>query len=96
MIEAWGYSRVYTPTFEFYDALAQADGHVLADILYRFVDREGATLALRPEMTIPIARMVATGVIIATICPCASITLETSFATPSRRPAGTGVYPGGH
>lgn len=60
LIEAWGYSRVYTPTFEFYDALAQADGHVLADILYRFVDREGATLALRPEMTIPIARMVAT------------------------------------
>lgn len=58
--EAWGYARVYTPTFEFYDALAQGDGPVLADLLYRFVDREGETLALRPEMTIPIARMVAT------------------------------------
>lgn len=59
-IEEWGYARVYTPTFEFYDALAQGDGPVIADSLYRFVDRDGATLALRPEMTIPIARMVAT------------------------------------
>lgn len=59
-VEEWGYARVYTPTFEFYDALAQGDGPVIADSLYRFVDREGETLALRPEMTIPIARMVAT------------------------------------
>lgn len=59
-IERWGYARVYTPTFEFFDAIAQGDGPVLADSLYRFVDRDGATLALRPEMTIPIARMVAT------------------------------------
>ena len=59
-IEEWGYARVYTPTFEFFDAIAQGDGPVLADSLYRFVDRDGAILALRPDMTIPIARMVAT------------------------------------
>lgn len=59
-LEEWGYARVYTPTFEFLDAIAQGDGPVLADLLYRFVDRDGATLALRPDMTIPIARMVAT------------------------------------
>src|SRR5690606_19401984 len=59
-LESWGYARVYTPTFEFFDAIAQGDGPVLADSLYRFVDRDGAALALRPDMTIPIARMVAT------------------------------------
>lgn len=59
-MERWGYRRVYTPTFEFYDALAQGSGPEIADTLYRFVDRDGHTLALRPEMTIPIARMVAT------------------------------------
>ena len=59
-LEAWGYRRVYTPTFEFYDALVQGNGPEIADKLYRFVDREGHTLALRPEMTIPIARLAAT------------------------------------
>lgn len=59
-LEGWGYERVYTPTFEFYDALAQGDGAVMAEKLYRFVDRDGMTLALRPEMTTPIARLAAT------------------------------------
>ena len=59
-LEAWGFERVYTPTFEFYDALAQGDGPVIAEKLYRFVDRDGMTLALRPEMTTPIARVAAT------------------------------------
>ena len=48
-LESWGYARVYTPTFEFFDAIAQGDGPVLADSLYRFVDRDGAALALRPD-----------------------------------------------
>ena len=30
-----------------------------AEQLYRLVDREGQVLALRPEMTVPIARLVA-------------------------------------
>ncbi len=59
-LESWGYARVYTPTFEFYDALVQGNGPEISDRLYRFVDRDGHTLALRPEMTIPIARMAAT------------------------------------
>ena len=47
-IEEWGYARVYTPTFEFYDALAQGDGPVIADSLYRFVDRDGANAGTSP------------------------------------------------
>jgi len=59
-LEAWGYRRVYTPTFEYYDALVQGNGPQIDEKLYRFVDRDGHTLALRPEMTTPIARMAAT------------------------------------
>lgn len=59
-LEEWGYRRVYTPTFEYYDALVQGNGPQIDEKLYRFVDRDGHTLALRPEMTTPIARMAAT------------------------------------
>lgn len=59
-VERWGYDRITTPTFEFYDAVAQGDGPEMASKLYRFVDRDGTMLALRPEMTIPIARVAAT------------------------------------
>lgn len=59
-LEQWGYARVVTPTFEYYDALTQGEGPQEAENLYRLVDRDGATLVLRPEMTTPIARLVAT------------------------------------
>jgi len=59
-LEEWGYSRIYTPSLEFFDALAQGDGPQINDQLYRFVDRDGTTLALRPEMTTPVARVAAT------------------------------------
>lgn len=55
----WGYDPVVTPTFEFLDILRMAEGAQSDETLYRFVDREGHVLALRPEMTVPIARLVA-------------------------------------
>lgn len=57
---AWGYQEVITPTVEFFEALALGDGPDLADKMYKFFDREGNLLALRPEMTTPIGRLVAT------------------------------------
>lgn len=55
----WGYEPIVTPTFEFMDVLRTAHGAPADENLYRFVDREGHVLALRPEMTVPIARAVA-------------------------------------
>lgn len=54
----WGYAPVATPTFEYTEALERGNGH--SDKLYRFFDRDGSALALRPEVTTPIARLVAT------------------------------------
>lgn len=59
-LASWGYQKVITPTFEYDDALKKGDQPIHGDQLYRFVDRDGNTLALRPEMTTPIARLVAT------------------------------------
>lgn len=56
----WGYGDVIPPTFEYADSLsAQASPRLRAE-MYRFLDRDGSTLALRPEFTTPLARLVAT------------------------------------
>jgi len=57
---AWGYDEVIPPTFEYFDTLALGAGPRLEEGMYRFFDREGQTLALRPDLTVPIARIAAT------------------------------------
>lgn len=60
LFASWGYARIIPPTFEFYDTLATQASPQLRKQLYRFVDRTGQMLALRADMTVPIARIVAT------------------------------------
>jgi ATP phosphoribosyltransferase regulatory subunit len=57
---AWSYDELIPPTFEYADTLASEAGTQLAEEMYRFTDRDGRTLALRPDLTIPAARVVAT------------------------------------
>ncbi len=57
---AWGYRELSLPTFEYADTLATDVGAQVAAEMYRFFDRHGRTLALRPDMTIPTARVVGT------------------------------------
>lgn len=55
----WGYKPVVTPTIEYYNSLTRGMGSRLDKELYKFIDYEGQILALRPEMTAPIARTLA-------------------------------------
>jgi ATP phosphoribosyltransferase regulatory subunit len=55
----FGYGEVWTPTMEYEDVLVQGDARA-AGVSYRLFDEHGQVLALRPDMTIPIARLVAT------------------------------------
>jgi ATP phosphoribosyltransferase regulatory subunit len=57
--DRFGYGEVWTPTMEYEDVLVQGDERA-AGISYRLFDEHGRVLALRPDMTIPIARLVAT------------------------------------
>lgn len=56
----WGYQEVIPPTFEFYNTLAHGFAGRKAERLFRFLDRQGRTLALRPDFTTQIARLAAT------------------------------------
>jgi ATP phosphoribosyltransferase regulatory subunit len=56
--EQGGFREVRTPTLEYADALELGDGNS-AGSAYRFFDERGELLALRTDMTIPIARLVA-------------------------------------
>lgn len=59
VFERHGYGEVYTPALEYESVLSRAD---MADARpsYRLFDESGAVLALRSDMTVPIARLVAT------------------------------------
>lgn len=56
----WGYSEIIPPMFEYYESFAAEAGAQLREEMYRFFDRDGRTLALRADFTIPIARIVGT------------------------------------
>ncbi|HKF83006.1 MAG TPA: ATP phosphoribosyltransferase regulatory subunit [Solirubrobacterales bacterium] len=57
VFEARGYGEVATPAIEYDEVLARGDGRA-ASSSYRFFDEGGELLALRSEMTVPIARLV--------------------------------------
>jgi ATP phosphoribosyltransferase regulatory subunit len=54
-----GYGEVATPTIEYAEVLRRGDERY-ANAAYRFFDERGDLLAMRSDMTIPIARLVAT------------------------------------
>lgn len=56
VIQSYGYRFIETPTFEFFDIFGQEVGTTPSKDLYKFFDREGNTLVLRPDMTPSIAR----------------------------------------
>ena len=57
-LHSFGYQPIQTPTFEFFDIFSEKRGTVAAKNMYRFFDREGNMLALRPDITPSIARCV--------------------------------------
>src|SRR3989441_12196975 len=54
----WGYREVVTPTLEFLETIVHGTGPGIEDQLVKVIDG-AAVLALRPEMTVPIARLAA-------------------------------------
>jgi ATP phosphoribosyltransferase regulatory subunit len=59
IFERFGYGEVATPTIEYDEVLATGDGRG-APSSHRFFGEEGELLAMRSDMTIPIARLAAT------------------------------------
>jgi ATP phosphoribosyltransferase regulatory subunit len=59
VFDSYGYGEVYTPALEYEAVLGRAE-LAAPPPAYRLFDETGAVLALRSDMTIPIARVVAT------------------------------------
>jgi ATP phosphoribosyltransferase regulatory subunit len=55
-MRSFGYSSIETPTFEFFDVFAEEINASDTKELYKFFDKEGNTLVLRPDFTPSIAR----------------------------------------
>ena len=56
----YGYHDVQTPMFEYFDVFRKEIGTTPSKDLYKFFDKDGNTLALRPDITPSIARVAAT------------------------------------
>lgn len=59
VINSYGYQDIKTPGFEFFDIFNKERGSVASKNMFKFFDREGNTLVLRPDMTPSIARCAA-------------------------------------
>lgn len=55
-LHLYGYEDIQTPTFEFFDVFSKKIGTIPSKELYKFFDKEGNTLVLRPDITPSIAR----------------------------------------
>ncbi len=58
--ESWGYGFIVTPLIEPLDTIAAGVGEAQQSRLFRFMDADGAMLALVGERTVSVARVVAT------------------------------------
>ncbi len=58
-ISGYGFEDIQTPTFEYFDVFSSEIGTTPAKELYKFFDKEGETLVLRPDFTPSIARCAA-------------------------------------
>ncbi len=59
-LHLYGYHDIQTPTFEYFDVFRKEIGTIPSKDLYKFFDKEGDTLVLRPDITPSVARAAAT------------------------------------
>jgi histidyl-tRNA synthetase len=57
VFESYGYQEIKTPIFEDLELFTQKSGEGIVEEIYHFQDKGGRDLALRPELTAPVARL---------------------------------------
>ena len=55
-----GFHEVVTPGVEFYDVFNPERSGIAQDVMYKMTDRRGRLIVMRPDSTLPIARLAAT------------------------------------
>ena len=59
-VSRYGYEDIETPGFEYFEVFSNEVGTIPSKDLYKFFDREGNTLVLRPDFTPSVSRACAT------------------------------------
>ena len=57
IFELYGYQEIKTPLFEDLSLFTLKSGEGITEQIYHFQDKGGRDLALRPELTAPVARL---------------------------------------
>jgi len=60
LFRSYGYPEIESPTLEFYDVFTAGKDMTPQEMMFKFFDPQGRILVLRPDMTIPVARIAAT------------------------------------
>ena len=60
VFDSYGYEEIETPSFEYFEVCSREVGTIHSKDLYKFFDREGNTLVLRPDFTPSVSRACAT------------------------------------
>jgi ATP phosphoribosyltransferase regulatory subunit len=60
IIRNWGFHEIILPFFDYLEDFSHGLGSQLGDKAYRFLDRDGSLLALRPDLTTLVAKTAAT------------------------------------
>ncbi len=60
VLHLYGFHDIQTPMFEYFDVFRKEIGTIPSKDLYKFFDKDGNTLVLRPDITPSIARVAAT------------------------------------
>lgn len=60
LFKGFGYSEVVTPGIEFYDLFSGSSRNFRQENMYKLTDSKGRLIVLRPDSTIPIARLAST------------------------------------
>ncbi|MBQ5851027.1 MAG: ATP phosphoribosyltransferase regulatory subunit [Lachnospiraceae bacterium] len=58
LFRSYGYRKIETPTFEYYDTFSEIKNTVDKDKTLKIIDSDGKILVLRPDVTTPIVRSV--------------------------------------
>ena len=60
VFDTYGYEEIETPSFEYFEVFSREVGTIPSKDLYKFFDREGNILVLRPDFTPSVSRACAT------------------------------------
>ena len=85
VFQSRGFHEVITPGLEYYDVFSQGESSIPQEFMFKVTDNKGRLMVVRPDSTLPIARLTATR--LQNELDRKSTRLNSSHVLPSRMPS---------